>query len=154
MSLVTHLHPFVAVAAKIQTSNHTGFLVDITGESDSNGMAIWGPHLLFHTTVWRGEIPCNSYAKFPPFHWRFTSILLLLLPVEYGPQIAQASILVSQVSLIAMAWPSGVHIHRFIPLYGGGVHVSLCFHVLIGDSSTFILTPPWLELGFNNVIFF
>ncbi len=79
----------------------------------------------------------SIYAIFPPFHWRLTSILLLLLRVKYGPQIAQASLLVSQVSLIAMSWPSGVHTHRFIPLYGGGVsHVILMqnFHHFIGNS--------------------
>jgi hypothetical protein len=72
---VTHLHPFAAVAGRRRALNHTGILIDITGGSDSNGMAIWGPHSLFHTTEWGGDFPCNSYTKLPPFHWRLIFIL-------------------------------------------------------------------------------
>jgi hypothetical protein len=127
---------FAAVAGKIRTSNCTGILFSITGESDSNSIAIWGPQPLFHTTVWRGAFPCNSYAKFSPFYWQLTSTLLLLLPVKCGSQIAQAFLLVSQVSLIVMAWQSGVHIHCFIPLFRGeGFHVILMqnFYDFIGN---------------------
>jgi hypothetical protein len=43
-------YPFAVVAGEIRTPNHTGMLNDTTGGFDSDGMAIWGPHSLFHTT--------------------------------------------------------------------------------------------------------
>ncbi len=49
LSLTTHLHPSSAVAGEIWTPHRTALLIDIPGESGSDGMAIWGTHLSFYT---------------------------------------------------------------------------------------------------------
>ena len=41
-----------------------------------------------------------SELEFSPFHWRLSTVLLQLLPVGHGPEIAQDYSLTSHVSLI------------------------------------------------------
>jgi hypothetical protein len=91
-----------------------------------------GAHIHHFIPLNRGVFPMPSLSDFSTFHWPLTCILLPLLPVEYGSHIAQLFSLTPQVSLVAMAWPSGVHIHCFIPLNRGGFSMPS-----LSDVSTF-----------------
>ena len=117
--------------------NRTCFLIDITCESDIKGMAMVGRKPSFHCAEWSGGFPVTSYSKFSPLHWRLSTVLLQLLPVEDGSQITEDS------SHWHHMWVWYKRHDRWRPASIISWRWFVLFHLLIGDTPTFVFTPLW-----------
>ena len=88
----------------------------------------------FMALGWGGGFPSTISSKFSPFHWRLSTVLLQLLPVGHGPEIAQDYSLTSHVSLIWKEWPVEDDIHRFM---------APNLNLLTAETPTFVFRPIW-----------